>query len=347
MAGSLSAIRRGYPDAQITLLSDERAAPAFENTSVADRLVISRLYAGRAIPSVTKLVEFIRLVLAIGFRYDIVVVLGWATTLLDLLAALTGRRRYGYANRLPILLSVRLGKWDGSKEAAPQNARLLELAGIPAAVGGTPRLRTETDVRSAARLLAESGHDPTRAYAVLHPGSDWACQQWQIERWARLADRIVARHRTAVIFTGSTQEVAYIGRIQAIMAESSISLAGRTTLGVLEATLAGARFAIVVDSVAHELSQSARVPVVVLAGPSLASAPSGGAPRTVVNKTSGRLRQDINHCREPRYIAGGCLDYGCPMAGLRDISVDDVERVLARGDFLGAGDASEFSAAVV
>jgi hypothetical protein len=31
----------------------------------------------------------------------------------------------------------------------------------------------------------------------------------------------------------------------------------------------------------------------------------------------------INECKRPKYPAGGCQDWSCPMAGLREIRVSD------------------------
>jgi hypothetical protein len=49
----------------------------------------------------------------------------------------------------------------------------------------------------------------------------------------------------------------------------------------------------------------------------------------VVNRTPSSLRDEINKCKEPKDIFGGCLDRQCPMAGLRDIPVSAVLEAVA------------------
>ena len=45
------------------------------------------------------------------------------------------------------------------------------------------------------RLVSEAELTVPEPYAVLHVGSDWACQQWSQEGWAEVGDRLVDEYR--------------------------------------------------------------------------------------------------------------------------------------------------------
>jgi ADP-heptose:LPS heptosyltransferase len=106
-----------------------------------------------------------------------------------------------------------------------------------------------------------------------------------------------------------------------------VSLAGQTSVAELGEVLAGAVLCVCVDSLAYELAQSAGTPTVVLAGESRTrpDVAGKGAP-IVVNRTSPELRTAILDCKlsHAKAAFGGCLDWSCPMAGLRSIRVDEV-----------------------
>ncbi len=329
LSGCLAAVRDGYPDAEIVLLVDEVAAPVVERSRLVTRVVVNRLYntragAPRLRGRLRKARELARLVAALGGGYDLVLIFYWGTTLLNVLGRLLGRRRIGYANRLPRLLSCRLGRYDPCGDPMAQNRALFRAARLrpPPPVAPSP-IHTAADEVAVRRLRAEHGVADARALVVMHPGSDWACQQWLPERWGALADRLALKYDAVIVFTGLAQEEAYIAGIQAWMRVPSVSLAGCTTLPQLGALLAQARLCVCVDSVAYELAQAAGTPAVVLAGPTRPEeTTSGPRPPLIVNRAAPALRAAIVHCKESK--AGYCLDYSCPMAGLRDIEVHDV-----------------------
>ncbi|HEY6203808.1 MAG TPA: glycosyltransferase family 9 protein, partial [Candidatus Limnocylindria bacterium] len=195
-------------------------------------------------------------------------------------------------------------------------------------------IRTTIDEVSAADLLRGQPLDETRL-VVLHPGSDWACQQWLIDRWAELADVLVTDYEASIVFTGAAAEASYIESIRASMRAGSVSLAGATTLPQVEALLSRALLCICVDSAVYDLALGTRTPVVVLAGPT--DTERGALDRPiplVVNRTPPGLRDEINRCKEPKDVFGGCLNYACPMAGLRHISVSAVLETVAAHDLL-------------
>jgi ADP-heptose:LPS heptosyltransferase len=85
-----------------------------------------------------------------------------------------------------------------------------------------------------------------------------------------------------------------------------------------------ARFCVAVDSAAFTASRAVGTPTLVLAGPSRPGRVPGPAPMVVVNRASGELKEAIARSRQARFSQGGCQNWDCPMAGLREIAVPDV-----------------------
>ena len=328
----LDAVLRAHPDAEADLLVGERAAVVFARDNRFARVITSRLYEQRSrrrsVLVVRKVCEAVLLAMRLGRRYDLAVTFYWGTTLLNLLARWATRGlSLGFANAWPRLLDSRLGRYPKGGNALEQATRLLAAVGLEAKPA-TPAPRiAEVDARRAVELLEQNGLAESSRLAVLHPGSDWACQQWLPDRWAELADRLAGELGVDVVFTGVTGEGAYIEDIRQRMRSQSVSLAGATSVPELATLLGRSALCVCVDSLTFEVAQAAGTAVVVLAGQSRTDAAGAGAgPRIVLNRTTPELRAAILACKLSfeKASQGGCLHYGCPMAGLRDIEVEDV-----------------------
>lgn len=321
----LSAVREAHAGARIALLVGEQAAPVVKRSPLFDDVVVSRLYGRGRRGRFGKGIELVRLLHRLGPRHDLVLTFWWGSSALNLLGWALGRRRIGFSNRQPGLLSTDLGPYDPFGDPVQQNLAILNAAGILAVVPTSPvAVHDENDVDSMRDLLDRCDVSRTRPLVILHTGSDWACQQWLPERWAEMADSLSDRYGVSLVFSGVAEESAYIESVRGRMRTPSISLAGRTTVSELGALLAEAQLCVCVDSVVYELAQAAGTPTVVLAGPTRPH-PSlaGRRPPLVVNRASPELRLNILMC-QLQYPEGVCHRYECPMSGLREIEVADV-----------------------
>lgn len=330
----LTALRREWPAAKIDCLASVRAAPVIELMGIFDRVITSRVYEQRAGRRVTlvarKLFAAPGLLLRLAGRYDLAVTFYWGTLLLNVVAwAAAPRRSYGYANGAGLVRGG-LGRYRPEGDAVDQAVQLMARVGVAA---GAPAPAALVEPESAAPDLKEHLPFLGGPYAVLHLGSDWACQRWLPERWARIADHLALDIGLTPVFTGVEAEAKAVGDVLERMRAPATSLAGRTTVAALAAVIRGAELCVAVDSLAFELAQAAEVPAVVLAGQSrdaAASAPS--APTVVVNRTPARERTAILNCKL-RFLQasrGGCLNFDCPMSQLRGIEVDDVTEAIER-----------------
>ena len=309
----LSSLRAANSDAFITLLVSEQACDVFSGDTSIDRIVVSGLYRrgieGAWRRRAHKLAEMARLMAAVGIRHDLVLVLGWGTLALDLLARGAGRTVIGYENRFGFLTSTNLGAYDVDGDPVEQNYALLLASGVTGA---------------GAAAGPEGVDVPREPYAILHTGSDWACQQWRPECWAEVGDWLVEQGGLAVLFTGVADEADYVAGIRARMRNPSKSLAGSTSFEQLTSLIRRAELVVTVDSSPYEVAQLMGTPVVVLAGPTSAAPRMRGAGQVlVINRTRLELRSQILACQRT-FADGRCHDYACPFSQLPLIRTGDV-----------------------
>ncbi len=328
----VAAVRGAFPDATVTMIASEGAAGVYSGSRAVDRVVESHMY--RRLPlwrgRLNKARELLRLSWAAGFRNDLVIVFWWGSRFLAVLAWITGRGpRTGYGSANHRFYTSALGAYDFEGDEMQQNRALLAAAGIDVVPPSLPSLAVGAKAdRAAEMILRSSGWDAASPLVVLHTGSDWACQQWAPHRWSEVADAIASGSGAHIVFTGSASESDYIEGIRGGMKRASGSIAGATSIVELAAVLRRASLLVTVDSAAYVVARSAGVPAVVLAGPSHPER-LGASPHTAIVKRMDEGKAAvISDCKRPRYPDGGCHDYSCPLAGLRELSVEDVLRAV-------------------
>jgi ADP-heptose:LPS heptosyltransferase len=328
----VEAVRAAMSDARLDMIAGTDAAQVFRHSQSIDRLFVSRLYRRDRSPGkrrLAKAMELGRLALVSGARHDLVIVFWWGSRLLAMLARLTGSsRRVGYGD--PGWFTTSLGRYDFDGDEVEQSWRLLAAAGISVRPAPAPSLEVPSDARVAAdRLLAGAGWDGRSDLVLMHPGSDWACQQWLPERWSEVAGAIAAESGCHVVFTGAASERAQIEAIRARLRLPSGNLAGMTSFIELAAVVRRARLLVTVDSAAYVVACSQGAPVVVLAGPSHPERLAASSPRAIVQKMGADRARAIAAHRRQRFAEGGCSGAGCPFPGLQEITTADVLRAVS------------------
>src|SRR5204863_3925366 len=91
------------------------------------------------------------------------------------------------------------------------------------------------------RPLPQPAISPPEPYVVLHPGTSVPARAWFPDRWAALADLLVASGRTVVV-TGGPDEVELT---REVTPPGAIDVGGRTGWAELAWVLAGAGVVVV------------------------------------------------------------------------------------------------------
>jgi heptosyltransferase-2 len=176
------------------------------------------------------------------------------------------------------------------------------------------RLRVEpAQAESAETFLRSAGVRDGALRIAVAPGAAYGSAKcWPVERYAALADRLVAACDADVILFGSAGERDVVGGIAARMQHRAINLAGQTPIGDLPALFSRCRLFLGNDSGAMHVAAAVGLPVVAVFGP---TDPQGTRPAAA----QLALVQEKVSC-SPCFLRHCPVDHRC----MTRVSVDQV-----------------------
>jgi lipopolysaccharide heptosyltransferase II len=102
---------------------------------------------------------------------------------------------------------------------------------------------------------------------IIHPSARWPTKRWPAQRFAQLADGLIAQERMRIIIVGSGAEASQIEEMSRQMSQPMINLAGQTDLLQLAALLRRSNLLVSNDSGPIHLAAAVGTPVVAIFGP--------------------------------------------------------------------------------
>ena len=148
-------------------------------------------------------------------------------------------------------------EWRDRENEILRCLRLAERLGAP---GGTPQLEFplgHADWEEWTRFKLQD-------YVCIHAGSQLASRRWPLERFAAVGDWLAERG-WRVVLTGSAAEAGLTNRLNRMMRNAALDLAGQTRLGGLGALVARARLVVCNDTSLSHIAAALRTPSVVVA----------------------------------------------------------------------------------
>jgi ADP-heptose:LPS heptosyltransferase len=103
----------------------------------------------------------------------------------------------------------------------------------------------------------------TTPYVCVHPGAQLPSRRWPPERYAAVADDLSARG-FAVVLTGTQAEAGLVAQVERAMRRPALNLAGRTTLWTLGALVERARLVVCNDTGISHIAAAFGTPSVVV-----------------------------------------------------------------------------------
>jgi ADP-heptose:LPS heptosyltransferase len=231
----------------------------------------------------------------------------------NVLIGLSGaRRRVGYGMAGGGAMLTDCVPFDPAVHTRSNALRLVERAfDLPAGSYGASRpardavrLAVPAEARArAADLLA--GVAGAASIVVVHAGGGREIKQWNLDRFADVANRLAASHDAAIVLSGDAGDRALVDAVKADLAATvrCVDLTGRADLVTLAAVLAKANLLVTGDTGPMHLAAALDVPVVAVFGPSDPARWGPFSPRARVIRVSlpcspcNRIRRPPERCR--------------------------------------------------
>jgi len=317
---ALRAIRGRWPQAEIVVLARPWVAELYRDQECANRLLVYE-HRGRhrGIMGRERLARELR-----AERFDAAMLLQNAFDAAWLAWRARIPERIGYARDGRSWLLTRAvavpGRGELQRHQSYYYLELLRRAGwierLPEVDAIHLRVSEEAR-RGAEQKLLGAGARPGATRIALAPGAAYGSAKcWLAERYAALADGLIAAADADVIVFGAPPEKEMAERIVRSMQRRAINLAGGTSIGELPALLGACRLFVGNDSGAMHVAAAVGLPVVGIFGP---TDPEATRPATPL----------FTLIREPVFCSP-CLLRHCPIDHrcMTRISVEQVFRAV-------------------
>ena len=262
---AFTALRRRFPDAEISLIGLPWTQDLVDRSPTLDRLLPSPGFAG--IPEVpydpARTAAFFAAQQAAG--YDLALQLqGSGSNSNAIVAALGARHSIGFGRSPDPRLSATV-PWIESENEVLRCLRPLQLLGVetPDTTLDFPLL--PTDMRRAQALLAGLPLTPGPIVG-LHAGAKDPRRRWPAARFAALGDALATRFQARIVLTGGPGDQPLGAAVRAAMHVPALDLTGRTDLGAAAAVISRLDLLVTNDTGASHLAAATRTPSVVLFG---------------------------------------------------------------------------------
>jgi 3-deoxy-D-manno-octulosonic-acid transferase/heptosyltransferase-1 len=275
---ALNAIRKRYPDARITWLVEEDAAPLVKGHAALDRVLVSKrkrwLKAILSPSCVNNMREVCRFLKELrDTRYDLIIDFQGLLKSGILIALSRGRRKIGYGRGMEhmecsyMFLNERVSPVDMDNHALMRGMMLLDAIGIPSNEIEYKLAVQDQDRTTLEALLMRHGISESRLLVAINPVAKWETKLWSNLKFAKLADSLIQQYGANVVFTGGSEDRGTVQDIISAMEAKAANLAGETTLRTLASLYEKTDFLVSTDTGPMHIASAVGTPVVALFGP--------------------------------------------------------------------------------
>ena len=319
-----SNLSRAYPDAELHALAGAWSRVVLEKHPNVHKVLEYNSPAFCRTGPPTSLKQTFQLYRALRRqKYDLMVALrsDWRTVCFALLRVAPKR-----LDRATLQVTNKLGvaRFTGVHETT-RNLDVLDKAGVPTPIKTTTFSITAENKKWTSNFLTAHQIDQERPLIAIHPGSPVPLKRWMPERYAELADWLIARKHAKILFVGVADEMPIITEIQWLMQAEAINVAGKTTLTQLASILHTCNLFIGNDSGPMHLAAAVGTATIGLYGPGDPTrfGPVGTKCQIIQRK------QDCPPCTGTtcRFGKDGCMS---------KIQVDDVIQTLEDAEYLAS-----------
>ncbi len=271
---SLSALRKFYPEANITWAIEEDSSDIVKDHPYLNRVVISRrkrwmadLKRPRRISgTIGEIKSFISTLR--DYSYDLVIDFHglFKSSLIVLLSG--GKRKLGYDSMQELsglFLNEKIHE-DMEKHAVDRYLDFLNHLGSDIVEKEFLIPVQEENRNRVKNILTINNIDKKERFVAVSPVAFWETKLWKDDKFADLCDRIAEDLKAKVVLTGNKSD-GMIENIQSLMSYPSVNLGGQTTLRDLAYLYSLSSVVITTDSGPMHIAAAMGTPVVALFGP--------------------------------------------------------------------------------
>jgi len=310
---TIRAIRKGFPNARISILLKPWVSPVFEHSPHVDNLIIYD-GDGRHKGNLGKL-RLAKDLRKYGFDAAILLQNAFEAALIAFLSGIPVRIGYNRDAR-QLLLTHAISCTNEIKKEHQTKYYLNILSGIGIDAGDRDlylRLSQQDRLR-AEQILKKQGLSGDLKWVGINPSATFGpAKQWPIDRYARLADLIIEYTNARVIVFGGPQDRRLGKDISRKMRHRPIDLSGRTTLGEAMAMIERCALFITNDSGLMHAAAALDVPLIAIFG-------------STNSTTTGPLSSKSRVVQVPMECSP-CLKPECPRGHLNCMDKIDVDMI--------------------
>jgi lipopolysaccharide heptosyltransferase I len=265
---ALTALRKSFPNAEISWLIRPEFAPLLENHPHLDRIIyFDRKLLGKAwfhpaaLQSLVSLIKTLR-----SSHFDAVIDFQGLFRTASL-AWLSGcKKRFGIANArefAPYFYTHKIEQTKDCIHLVDYYLKITEAAGATE-LGAQFVLPEHPQADDSVRKLLDSRGIPPDNYVVFVPGSAHRDKRWPVERFAELAEKISSKFDLPVIAAGSAGEAALVEKLVELSEVPVTNIAGKTALGELVILLKKAKLVVSNDTGPGHIAAALGAPLVIM-----------------------------------------------------------------------------------
>jgi heptosyltransferase-2 len=278
---ALRAVRSKFPDAHIAIVARPYVADIYRGQQISDQLVPYDLKGEhKSLSGRAKLARELR-----AQKFDVALLFQNAFDAAWLAWRAGIPERIGYArDARSLLLTKSIAVPKPGEIPAHEQFYYLELL---RRAGWLDKIAGEFDIaltveqqakQSAEERLLAAGSSPSKLRVAIGAGASYGSAKcWPPDRFAEVANRLIAESNAEIILFGTAGEAQVSSAIKSAMRTAPIDLTGQTTIADLPALLSQCHLFIGNDSGAMHVASSVGLPVVAIFGP---TDPDGTAPVT-------------------------------------------------------------------
>jgi 3-deoxy-D-manno-octulosonic-acid transferase/heptosyltransferase-1 len=313
---SLAALRKAYPDANITWVVEEASSDIVMDQPYLNKVIISRrkqwiddlkhCRIGKPLREIKSFINDLKL-----HPYDLVIDFHGLFKSAIIVLLSSGKRKLGYDSMQEfsgLFLNEKIPE-DMKKHAVDRYLDFLRYLGADVKEPEFLISIRDENRKKIDELLQINNIEKNDRFVAVSPVALWETKLWEDEKFTCLCDRITEELKVRVVLTGKDR--VKLTKIQSKMRSPSINMGGETTLKDLTYLYQLASLLITTDSGPMHIAAAIGTPVIALFGPTDPSRTGPyGSEHTIIRK-----KLSCSPCFLKKCDSNICM---------RDITVEDV-----------------------